>query len=155
LAKSPEDVLGTVFADPKIGGAAECDSSCMAKNFPKPVRMFYRGSRTRAPNRFTSDNAIICVIERHHHKLGNLRHANPPSARLWTGVFANLLLDFIVKRPPHILMQIKIATKTSVLRLSRSRQIKLELCCAKAEKRGVVGQTLRFDERRSIPAFPL
>jgi hypothetical protein len=95
LSKSPEDVFVVEFSDPEIGGAAECDGTCMAKGFPKPVRTFYRGSGTRAANRFTSDNAIICVIERQRHELGYLGHAKPPFGEISDGVFAGNSLSLM------------------------------------------------------------
>jgi hypothetical protein len=84
LSKLAEDVLRVEFSDPKISSAAECYGACVAKGFPKPVRMFYRGSRSRASNRFSGDDAIIRVIERHDHELDNLGHVSPPLARFQT-----------------------------------------------------------------------
>jgi hypothetical protein len=74
LSKSPKDVLGVEFANFKIGRAAECYRTCMAKSFPKPLRTLYRGCGTRTSKRFTSDDAAIDVIERHDHELGNFGH---------------------------------------------------------------------------------
>jgi hypothetical protein len=65
LSKSPKDLLGVEFANLKIASPADCYRTCMAKSFPKPLRMLCRGGRAWASNRFTSDDAVIDVIERH------------------------------------------------------------------------------------------
>ncbi len=74
LSKSPKDLFGVEFANLKIASPADCYRTCMAKGFPKRLRMLYRGGRTWASNRFTSDDAVIDVIERHDHEVGNLGH---------------------------------------------------------------------------------
>src|ERR1700688_3160018 len=74
LAKSPKDLLGVEFPSLRIAGAAECNRTRMAKCFPKPLRALYRGGRTWASNRFTSDEAVIDVIKWHDHEIGNLGH---------------------------------------------------------------------------------
>jgi hypothetical protein len=67
-------LLGGEFANLKIASAAECYRTCMAKSFPKPLRTLYRGGRTWASDRVTSDDGVIDVIERHDHEMGNLGH---------------------------------------------------------------------------------
>jgi hypothetical protein len=91
LSKSPKDVLVAKFGNLKIGSAAICYGTRMAKGFPKSVRMFYRGSRSRASNRFASNDAIICVVERHDHELGNLGHASSPLGEILDNIFADPL----------------------------------------------------------------
>jgi hypothetical protein len=74
LSKSPKDLLGAEFANLKIASPADCYCTRVAKSLPQPLRTLYRGGRTRAPDRFTSDDGVIDVIERHDHKIGNLGH---------------------------------------------------------------------------------
>jgi hypothetical protein len=62
------------FADLEIGSAAQRYRTSMAKYLPKPSRTLYCGGRTWASNRFTSDDGVIDVIERHDHEMSNLGH---------------------------------------------------------------------------------
>jgi hypothetical protein len=109
LSKSPKDVLGVEFANFKIGRAAECYRTCMAKSFPKPLRTLYRGCGTRTSNRFTSDDAAIDVIERHDHELGNFGHTPflPNTVtRAETAAQEVLWPLSLMNAPLHILIQI-------------------------------------------------
>jgi hypothetical protein len=83
LSKSPKNLPGVEFANLKIAGPGECYRTCMAKSLPQPLRTLYRGGRARALDRFTSDNGVIDVIERHDYEIGNLGHksAFPRSQR--------------------------------------------------------------------------
>jgi hypothetical protein len=85
-------MLGAEFASLKIASAAECYRTCVAKSFPKPLRTLYRGGRTRASNRFTSDDAAIDVIERHDHELDNLGHGKSSLGEISGSVFHRLFL---------------------------------------------------------------
>jgi hypothetical protein len=80
-------MLRVVFADLKIGRAAECYGACMAKGFPKPVRTRYRGSGSRTFDGFTRDDAIVGVIKRHDYEMGDFGHACPPLGEISNGIF--------------------------------------------------------------------
>jgi hypothetical protein len=68
-------MLVVEFADLKIGSAAECYSTSMAKYLPKPLRTLYRGGRARAVNGLTSSNAAAIIeIKRQCHEKSDCGH---------------------------------------------------------------------------------
>ena len=89
------------FSFLKIGGAAECDRTSMAKYLPKRLRALYRSGRVRTIDRVTSSNCAINEIEGQCHERDDFHHvltggSRQPQRELT--VRADVTLDKDLKR---------------------------------------------------------
>jgi hypothetical protein len=74
LSKSPKDMPVAEFSDLEIAGPAERDGTGMTEGFPERLRTLDRIDRTWASERFTGDDVVTDVVERHDHELDDLGH---------------------------------------------------------------------------------
>ncbi len=91
----------------------------MAKSFPKLLCTLYRFGGTRAPDRFTSDEAVIGIIERHDHEIGNLSRVRPSLGEISDGVFADFLSSLIESEASHFDANQRRTKKTASLLIPR------------------------------------